>query len=223
MSPLILSLLVSAVATMLVVLVGTLLAWRFVYGRRIPGQGLIEILLTLPMVLPPTVVGYYLLLLLGQGTAFGRWLNESVGLRLLFTWEGAAIAAAVLAFPLYLRTVQAAFGQVDPDVVEASRVLGAREGQILSRVIVPLSLRGMAAGATLAFARAIGEFGATLMVAGSIPGRTQTMPLALYEAVNSGKDGEAIRYTILLTLVATAVLSLITLLQTRGLRYRGEV
>jgi len=223
MSPLILSLLVSAVATMLVVLVGTLLAWRFVYGRRIPGQGLIEVLLTLPMVLPPTVVGYYLLLLLGQGTAFGRWLNESVGLRLLFTWEGAAIAAAVLAFPLYLRTVQAAFGQVDPDVVEASRVLGAREGQILSRVIVPLSLRGMAAGATLAFARAIGEFGATLMVAGSIPGRTQTMPLALYEAVNSGKDGEAIRYTILLTLVATAVLSLITLLQTRGLRYRGEV
>jgi len=197
---------VALTATLLMLPVGLLGAWWLGVGRPFRGKVVVETLLTLPLVLPPTVVGYSLILLLGNRTAFGQWLNDSMGVRLLFTWQGAALAASVMALPLFVRTAAAAFASVDPDLIEAGRTLGASERTLFARVLVPLAYRGLLAGLALAFARALGEFGATLMIAGSIPGRTQTLPLALYNAWEAGRDNHALAYTALLSLLAFALL-----------------
>jgi len=222
LSALWLSLQVAGAATLLVLPVGILAAWWLAHGRDFPGKGLIETLLMLPLVLPPTVVGYYLLLLFGRGTPLGQWINDSLGLRLLFTWQGASIAASVMGLPLFIRTASAAFASVEREMLEAGRTLGASEPGLLRHVIIPLSYRGLLAALALSFARGLGEFGATLMVAGSIPGRTQTLPLALYAAVQAGKDREALTYTLLLTVVAFAVLGSVGLYQRRIAVGRAE-
>jgi molybdate transport system permease protein len=203
--------------------IGLPAAWWLGTCRPFPGKAFVETLLTLPLVLPPTVVGFCLLLVLGRGTPAGRWVNEVLGLRLLFTWEGAAIAAAVMAAPLFVKTAAAAFASVDPDLLEAARTLGAREDRLFLHVLVPLSYRGLLAGTVLAFARALGEFGATLMVAGSIPGRTQTLPLALYASVQAGRNGEALFHTALLSLLAFLLLGLVSAYQNRISRARGDL
>jgi molybdate transport system permease protein len=222
LSPLWLSLRVAGLATILILPFGTLVAWWLAHGRPFRGKILIETLLTLPLVLPPTVVGYYLLMILGRRTAFGAWLNDSAGLRLLFTWQGAAIAASVMAMPLFIKTAAAAFATVDDELLEAGRTLGAGEGTLLRWVVIPMAYRGLLAGVALAFARALGEFGATLMVAGNIPGRTQTLPLALYDAVQSGKDHEAMVYTVLLSITAFVLLAGVGAYQSRVAVGRGE-
>lgn len=214
-SPLLLSLQVAGAATALILPLGILAAWWLAHGRDFPGKGVIETLLMLPLVLPPTVVGYSLLLLFGRGTPVGQWINDSAGIHLLFTWQGAAVAASVMAFPLFVRTATAAFATVEREMLEAARTLGASEPILLLHVIIPMAYRGLLAGLTLAFARALGEFGATLMIAGSIPGRTQTLPLALYSAVQSGKDSLAARYTLLLSVVAFTMLAFVGLYQRR--------
>lgn len=200
--PLTLSLQVAFAALLLLLPPGVWVAWRLGVGRPFRGKSLVEALLTLPLVLPPTVVGLALLLLLGRTTAFGRWLNDTAHIRLLFTYQAAALAAALMAFPLFVRTAAAAFAAVDSDLLEAGRTLGATEGRLLAFVLVPLSYRGLLAGVSLAFARALGEFGATLMVAGSIPGRTQTLPLALYAAAQNGDNRQAIEYALILAALA---------------------
>ena len=222
LSPLWLSLQVASAATLLILPLGILAAWWLAHGRDFPGKGLIETALMLPLVLPPTVAGYYLLLLFGRGTAVGEWLNDSVGLRLMFTWQGAAIAASVMALPLFVRTATAGFVTVERELLEVGRTLGASEPALLRYVIVPMSYRGLLAALALAFARALGEFGATLMVAGSIPGRTQTLPLALYSAVQSGRDREALSYTVLLSVVAFVVLGAVGLYERRIAVGRAE-
>ena len=222
MAPLWLSLQVAGVATLLMLPLGILAAWWFAHGRPFAGKALIETLLMLPLVLPPTVVGYYLLLLFGRGTPIGLWINDSVGLRLLFTWQGAAVAASIMALPLFVRTATAAFASVEREMLEAGRTLGASEPGLLWHIIIPMSYRGLLAGLALAFARALGEFGATLMLAGSIPGRTQTLPLALYAAVQAGKDQEALAYTLLLSLAAFAILGSVGAYQRRIARSRAE-
>lgn len=222
LSPLWLSLRVAGAATVLMLPIGVPAAWWLGTSRPFRGKVLVETLLTLPLVLPPTVVGYALLLALGQRTALGRWLNDTAGLRLVLTGEGAALAAAVMALPLFVMTASAAFAAVDPDLIEAGRTLGAREWTLLLRVLVPLSYRGLLAGLTLAFARALGDFGATLMVAGNIHGSTQTLPLALYAAVQAGRDREALLYTLLLSAVAFALLGLAGAYQGRIAVGRGE-
>lgn len=209
LSPFWLSLQVAGVATLLVLPVGLLAAWWLSHGQPFFGKSLIETLLTLPLVLPPTVVGFYLLLMLGHGSALGRWLNDVAGIRLLFTWEGASVAAAVMALPLFIRTATSALAAVDKSLLEAARVHGAGEGAVLLQIIVPVAYRGLLSALALAFARALGEFGATLMVAGSIPGQTQTLPLALYAAVQAGKSQDAWRFTLLLSLIAFVILSVI--------------
>jgi len=221
-SPLWLSLLVASSATLLLVPPGLWAAHLLGVRKPFPGRALVETLLTLPLVLPPTVVGYALLLALGRGTSFGRWLNDAAGVRLLFTWQGAALAAAVMALPLFVRTAAAALGSVDLELLEAARTLGATERAVFFRVLVPLAYRGLLAAGTLAFARALGEFGATLMVAGNIPGRTQTLPLALYADVQGGRDGEARTAALLLTAAAFAALGLVTAYGGRVARARGE-
>lgn len=205
LDPLWISLKIALVATAVVVVIGTLAAWRLAIGR-FRGKALVETILTLPLILPPTVVGYYLLMLLGRGTAWGEWLNDSADVRLLFTWEGAALAAAIMAMPLMVKTSAAAMESVEHEFVETARMSGANEWQILLHVLLPMSYKGILAGSVLAFARGLGEFGATLMVAGNIPGSTQTLPLALYSAVQSGEENTALVYTVMLTVVSFAVL-----------------
>jgi molybdate transport system permease protein len=159
--------------------------WRF------PGREVLDAVFTLPMVMPPTVLGYYLLVLIGSHGPIGAWLIQHLGIRLIFTWQGAVIAATVVAFPLVFKGARAAFETVDAQLEQAARTLGIHELGVFFRVSLPLAWRGILAGLLLAFARALGEFGATLMVAGSIPGRTQTLSIAVYEAVQAGQDDVA--------------------------------
>jgi molybdate transport system permease protein len=212
LAPLWLSLKVTLAAVCLVVPVGLALAALLAF-RRFPGKPLVETLLALPLVLPPTVVGFGLLLLLGRGSSFGRWLNDSLGVRLLFTWQGAALAAATMALPLFVRSATAALASVERDSIDAAKLDGARTLAILGRILVPLARRGIVAGLLLASARALGEFGATLMIAGSIPGVTQTLPLALYEAVQAGNDALARWLAGGLALAALALVGLTNALQ----------
>ena len=200
-----LSLQVATWATLACLVLGTgvgyaLARWRF------PGRDLIDTLLTLPMVMPPTVLGYYLLVLLGRKGWLGGWLHDSFGIHLIFTLTGAVIAATVVAFPLVFKPARAAFEAVDPQLQDAARVLGISEAGVFWRVTLPLAWRGILAGVLLGFARALGEFGATLMVAGSIPGKTQTLSIAVYEAVQAGQDDVANLLVLITSVVCVAVL-----------------
>lgn len=188
--PLSLSLQVAAWATLLNAVLGIGVAWALA-RLRFPGRDLLDALLTLPMVLPPTVLGYYLLVLIGRNGPIGAFLHEHFGITLVFTFAGAVIAATVVAFPLVMKSARAAFETIDPQFERAARVLGLSPLAVFFRVTLPLARRGILAGLLLAFARALGEFGATLMVAGSIPGRTQTLSIAVYEAVQAGQDATA--------------------------------
>ena len=173
---------------------------------RFVGRDLLDTLLTLPMVMPPTVLGYYLLVLLGRNGWIGRWLQDSFGINLIFTLKGAVIAATIVAFPLVFKPARAAFEAIDRQVEEAGRVLGISEIGIFLRITLPLAWRGILAGVLLAFARALGEFGATLMVAGSIPGKTQTLSIAVYEAVQAGQDAVANKLVLITSVVCVVVL-----------------
>ncbi len=174
--------------------------------KRFPGRDLLDAVLTLPMVLPPTVLGYYLLVVVGKHGWLGRWLYETFGINLIFTWQGAVIAATIVAFPLVLKAARAAFEGVDPQLQRAARVLGLGEWAVFFRVTLPMAWHGILAGVLLAFARALGEFGATLMVAGSIPGRTQTLSIAVYEAVQAGQDDTANTLVLITSITCIAVL-----------------
>jgi len=192
----------TAINLLLGVAVGYALSrWHF------RGRDLIDAVLTLPMVLPPTVLGYYLLVLLGRRGAMGQWLQQNLGIELIFTWQGAVIAASVVAFPLVFKAARAAFENVEPTLEQAARVLGLSEAAVFFRVTLPLAWRGILSGTLLAFARATGEFGATLMVAGSIVGETQTLSIAVYEAVQAGQDQTA-HFLVLLTSVSCLVILL---------------
>jgi molybdate transport system permease protein len=158
------------------------------------------------MVLPPTVLGYYLLVILGRQGFIGRLLLERFGLSLVFTWQAAVIAAAVVVLPLMVRSVQAAMDAVDPELEEVARTLGKREIAVFFRITLPLAWPGLLAGTVLSFARAMGEFGATLMVAGNIPGKTQTLSIAIYDAVQSGNNNLANSLVILISALTLAVL-----------------
>jgi len=157
-------------------------------------------------VLPPTVIGYYLLVVIGRKGIIGSWLLNAFGISLTFTWQGAALASALVGFPLIFTSARAAFAGVDENLENAARTLGAGEPAVFFRISLPLAWRGVAAGTLLAFARAMGEFGATLMVAGNLPGRTQTLSLAIYEAVQAGRDGDAAVLVVLTTSVSLIVL-----------------
>ncbi len=185
-----LSLLVVSIATLLIAVVGTALG--FVLAKRqFRAKELFDALLTLPMVLPPTVTGYYLILLLGRRGLLGRYLYALTGWTLAFTWEGAVVAASVMALPIMVKSARAALESVDARYEMVSFSLGKGELETFFRVTLPLAFRGLMAGIVLSFARALGEFGATLMLAGNIPGKTQTMPLAIFEAFISGEDRQA--------------------------------
>jgi molybdate transport system permease protein len=191
----------TAINLLLGVGVGYALArWRF------PGRDLVDALLTLPMVMPPTVLGYYLLVVIGSQGVVGAWLLEHFGIRLIFTWQAAVIAAAIVSFPLVFKAARVAFETVDTQLEDAARTLGIREMGVFFRISLPLAWRGILAGLLLAFARALGEFGATLMVAGSIAGKTQTLSIAVYEAVQAGQDDTANFLVAITSITCIAVL-----------------
>jgi molybdate transport system permease protein len=203
--PLALTLKVAIIATLLALLSGGL--GGFLLARyRFPGRELVDALGTLPLVMPPTVLGYYLIVLIGRRGWLGGWLSNTFGINLMFTWQGAVLASAIVAFPLVFKSARAAFEGVDTQLENAARTLGVSELGVFVRITLPLAWRGILAGTMLAFARAMGEFGATLMVAGNIPGKTQTLSLAVYDAVQAGHDDLANFLVLLTSVVVVAIL-----------------
>lgn len=183
---------VAGVATALNLPVALVLSWLLV-RRRIRGRLLIDVLVSLPLAVPPVVIGYLLLLLLGRDGPLGAAVHAVFGLDLVFTWVAAALAAAVVSFPLMIRAIMVAMGGVDERLEVAARTLGAGILRVALTITVPLAYRGILAGLLLGFVRAVSEFGATIIVAGNIPGKTQTLPLAIFTSVQTGKDEQALR------------------------------
>ena len=205
LTPLWLTLKVALLATLLSGAAGIGLGW-WMSRRRFAGQHVVDAFLMLPMVLPPTVLGYYLIVLIGRNGVLGQYLDRWFGINLIFTWQGAVIAASVVSLPLIYKAARAAFEEVDGRFAHAARTLGAGEFEVFWRIALPLAIRGIAAGLMLAFARAMGEFGATLMIAGNLPGKTQTLSIAVYEAVQAGNDAQALWLTLVISLVCMTVL-----------------
>lgn len=196
-----LSVQVAAVATVLVALVGIFVAYVLA-KRDFRGRNLVDIFFTLPLVLPPTVTGYYLVALFGRKGFIGKHIYELTGLNVMFTWHAAVLASFVVALPLMIKTAKAAIESVDKNLINASYTLGHSEAGTAFKVILPLAMKGIIAGAVLSFARAMGEFGATLMVAGNIPGKTDTMPIAIYASAAGGEWGKANVMVVLFTVIS---------------------
>jgi molybdate transport system permease protein len=205
MVPLWLTLKVAGVATFAAFVVGVALA--LVLTRcRFWGRDWLDAMLTLPLVMPPTVLGYYLIVVIGRKGWLGRWLYETLGISLMFTWQGAALASMLVAFPLLFKAARAAFEGVDHNLEKAARTLGLSEFAVFFRVTFPLAWRGVLAGTMLTFARAMGEFGATLMIAGNLPGKTQTLSLAVYDAVQAGADHLAATLVLITSSICVLIL-----------------
>ncbi len=202
-----LSLQVATVATIFVVIIGIFIAY-ILARKEFKGKEFLDILFTLPLVLPPTVTGYYLIVLFGRNGFIGKLIYEWTGWSIMFTWYAAVIASFVVSLPLMIKTARAAIESVDKNLINASYTLGHSELRTALKVILPLARRGIIAGAVLSFARAMGEFGATLMVAGNIPGKTNTMPLAIYTYASSGEWEKANGMVILLTVMSGVFLYL---------------
>jgi molybdate transport system permease protein len=200
-----LSIRVAVVATLLNALLGIPLAYLLA-RRPFRGRAVVDLLVTLPLVLPPTVTGYYLIVLLGRRGWLGAPVYAATGWSVAFTWYAAVIAATVMALPLLVRTARAAIESVDRELEKAAFTLGRSEWRTALEVTLPLAKNGIVAGLVLAFARALGEFGATLMLAGNIPGKTTTVPLAIYTAVQTGEMGEAVLLVVALTFLSCIVL-----------------
>ena len=207
--PLWLSLRVSTIATVLAVVFGVALAYLLAKWQS-RWTSVVEAVFTLPIVLPPTVLGYYLLTLLGTRSTLGRAWESLFGAPLVFTQSGAVVAATVSALPFVIRAARAAISNVDPRVEQAARVVGMSEWKVARVVTMPLAVRGIGAGVALGFARALGDFGATVMVAGNIPGQTQTLPVAVYDAVQAGDEATARTGSLVLGGIAVVVLIFVT-------------
>ena len=199
------SLQVAVTSTVLAALVGVPFAW-WLARARFPGRGIVSALVLAPMVLPPTVLGFYLLQAVGRRSAIGGALDSLFGFSFVFDWTGAVLAAFVVSTPFLVRTAQAGFEAVDETYEEAARTLGRNELSVFWHVAVPLAKRSILAGIALALARALGEFGATLMVAGNLPGRTQTMSIAIYDAVQAGRTSDAMVLALTLSFVSVGLL-----------------
>jgi molybdate transport system permease protein len=203
--PLWLSLRVALIATAISLVVG--LALAYVLARRqFQGREILDSVITLPIVLPPTVLGYYLLVLLSRDSAFGRGFEAVFGAPLVFTWQAAVVAATFHSVPLLVKSARAALETVDRSIENAARTLGASESRIFFQITLPLARRSVIAATVFAFARALGDFGVTIMIAGNIPGRTQTMAVAIYDAVQSGNTLPANLMVLIISLTAIAIL-----------------
>ena len=206
-SPLWISLKTAFIATIITSIIGVFVSYKMANfkGR---GKGLLDGIFTLPLILPPTVIGFFLLLLCGKNGFVGK-LFISFNKNIIFTWSATVIAATVVAFPMMYRTCRSAFEQLDKNIINAARTLGLSEMKIFFKIAMPLAWPGIIGGLVLSFARALGEFGATLMIAGNIPGRTQTMPVAIFFAVESGDMNKAIMWVLLIVFISFIMIFLL--------------
>ena len=200
-SPIIISLKTASVSIVITFIVGTLLAYAVYRMKNGKLKSAIDALLTLPLVLPPTVAGFFLLYIFGLYRPLGSFLAD-LGIKIVFNWEATVVAATVIAMPLMYRSAKAAFMQVDPIYIQAARTIGLSQFNIVRKILLPLASPGLTSGGILAFSRALGEFGATAMIAGNIAGTTRTMPLAIYSAVAGGRMDEAYVYVIILLIIS---------------------
>jgi molybdate transport system permease protein len=210
---------IAITSTVAILPLGILGAWMLSRWRG-PGRGLVETILSLPLVLPPTAVGLLLLQLLAKSGPIGRAL-DALGVEVVFTWKAVVLACATMSFPLLVRPLRSAFDEVEPRLIAVARTLGRGPFEVFLRLTLPMSWRGLVTGTLLAFSRALGEFGATILIAGSIPGRTQTLSLAIFQRAETGHDAEAMRLSGLTVLVAFGLMwttELITTRRTRRLR-----
>jgi molybdate transport system permease protein len=191
----------AALATLLILPPGLAVAWLLA-RKRWPGKSLVETIVALPLVMPPVATGLILLQLLGRRGPVGAWLHRTFDVDIVFTWRAVVAAMMVMSFPLLVRAARVAFEEVDPRLEQIARTLGAAETRVFATITLPLAARGIVSGMLLAFARAIGEFGATILVAGNIPGRTSTLSLAIYNLVQLGRDGEAFRLLAVSVMIA---------------------
>ncbi len=203
--PVRLSFTVATAATLIALIAGSTLAWLLA-RKTFPGRNVVDALVSLPLVLPPTVLGYYLLVLLGSRSAVGGFLYNQFGIRLTFTVTAAIIAATIHAFPLVTKSLRAAFESVDTQLEAAARTLGLNSRSIFFRVTLPLASKGVLAATALAFARALGDFGVTIMIAGNIPGKTQTASVAIYDAVQAGRENDALTLSVIVSAIAALML-----------------
>jgi molybdate transport system permease protein len=206
-SPITLSLWVASWATLIALLCGTLIAWGLV-RIQFKGKWLLESLVMMPLALPPTVLGYYLLVLLGQ-RGLGPHIENLLGFRLVFSVWGAIVAGTIVALPLIVQAIQVSLSTINPEIEDAARIDGCTEWEMFWYISLPLSWRGILAGGTLGFLRVLGDFGTTLMVAGNIPGHTQTMPMAIYDAVQTNNIFLANELTVILSIVVFLLLLII--------------
>jgi molybdate transport system permease protein len=204
-------------STLLILPAGILVGW-FLARRRFAGKSALETLLALPLVMPPVATGLVLLQLLGRRGILGSFLESHLNVQIVFTWRAVVIAAAVMSFPLLLRSTSVAFQEVDVRFERVARTLGASDLRVFLTITLPLAFRGILSGVVLAFARALGEFGATILVAGNIPGKTSTLSLTIYQAVQLGQDAVAYRLLGVSTLIAFAALWTSELVLRRGRR-----
>lgn len=206
LSPLLVSLKTAIASTFLTSIIAIALAW-ITSRRKTRLKGLLDAILTLPLVLPPTVVGFVLLLIFGKNGPIGKVLND-IGIKVIFSWPATVLAASVIVFPLIYKTACGAFEQIDRNVINAARTLGASEWRIFWKIAIPLARPGIAAGTVLAFTRALGEFGATLMIAGNIPGKTQTIPIAIYFESQGGDTKQALLWVMIIFIISLSTILL---------------
>lgn len=206
--PIRLSLFVASIATIIALTIGCSLAW-FLARKKFFGRDILDSLITLPLVLPPTVLGYYLLTLLGTRSPLGAFLYDNFGIRITFTVTAAIIAATIHALPLVTKSLRASFEAINPELEAAARTLGLNERKVFFRVTLPLAKRSVLAAMALAFARALGDFGITIMIAGNIPFKTQTASIAIYDAAQAGRDNDAFTLSVIVSLIAVTMLYLI--------------
>lgn len=211
-SPLWISCKIAFSATLITFVLGIFAAWGV--GRANRARPFLDAVLSLPLVLPPTVVGFFLLLLFSRNAGFGKLLC-AIGINPLFTWGGGVFAATVVSFPVMYRTTRGAFEQVDGTIIAAARTLGMSEFHIFTKIMIPVSLPGIAAAVILSFARALGEFGATIMVAGNLPGKTQTMAVAIYTAMQGGNKVLALKWVLIIFALSAVILFLMNVVTER--------
>ena len=214
LSPLKLSVEIAFVAGIIVIVAGILLG-KLMAKRNFRGKLLLETVMLLPLVLPPTVIGFLLIIIFGKNSIFGEFVQWLFDQPIMFTWWAAVIASTVVAFPLMYQSAKTGFESVDEDIENAARIDGANEWQIFFYVSIPLALKSIVSGGILSFTRALGEFGATLMFAGNIPGKTQTMPLAIYMAIDSGKMSLAWSWVICMIVISFIMLLIVHLLKAK--------
>ncbi len=217
--PIILSFRISITATLVAMMIGIPIAYLLSRSQS-RWADMMDTLFTLPIVLPPTVLGYYLLVLLGRQSFIGRFLEEQFDLIIVFTPTAAVLAASIVSVPYLMKTARTAFSEIDPHLIHAAKILGGNEWRIFVTIVVPLAWRGILSGIILAFARALGDFGTTLMVAGSIPNQTLTMPIAIYDALQSGNLQLTNTLVLIMTILSLTVLFTLNRLEKRMTRRR---